>query len=93
MHALGLRVIMATGDNERTARAVAAKLGIDVVRAGVLPEDKKYLIDDLRAQGRKIAMAGNGVNDAPCPRRRCGYRHGHRSRCGNGNRWDHSDGR
>ncbi len=65
LHALGLRVIMATGDNERTARAVAAKLGIDEVRAGVLPEDKKVLIDELRAQGRKIAMAGDGVNDAP----------------------------
>ena len=65
LHALGLRVIMATGDNERTARAVAAKLGIDEVRAGVLPEAKKALIDALRAQGRKIAMAGDGVNDAP----------------------------
>jgi P-type Cu+ transporter len=65
LHALGLRVIMATGDNERTAKAVAAKLGIDEVRAGVLPEDKKALIDQLRAQGRKIAMAGDGVNDAP----------------------------
>ena len=65
LHALGLRVIMATGDNERTARAVAAKLGIDEVRAGVLPEDKKALIDELRAAGRKIAMAGDGVNDAP----------------------------
>lgn len=65
LHALGLRVIMATGDNERTAKAVAAKLGINEVRAGVLPEDKKVLIDQLRAQGRKIAMAGDGVNDAP----------------------------
>jgi Cu+-exporting ATPase len=65
LHAQGLRVIMATGDNERTAQAVAGKLGIDEVRAGVLPEDKKALIDDLRHQGRKIAMAGDGVNDAP----------------------------
>jgi Cu+-exporting ATPase len=65
LHALGLRVIMATGDNERTAKAVAAKLGIDEVRAGVLPEDKKALIDKLRSQGCKIAMAGDGVNDAP----------------------------
>ena len=65
LHALGLRVIMATGDNERTAKAVAAKLGIDEVRAGVLPEDKKALIDELQSQGRKIAMAGDGVNDAP----------------------------
>jgi len=65
LHGQGLRVIMATGDNERTAKAVAAKLGIDEVRAGVLPEDKKNLIDQLRRDGRKIAMAGDGVNDAP----------------------------
>lgn len=65
LHAQGLRVIMATGDNERTARAVAAKLGIDEVRAGVLPEAKKDLIDQLRREGHKIAMAGDGVNDAP----------------------------
>jgi Cu+-exporting ATPase len=65
LHAQGLRVIMATGDNERTAQAVAGKLGIDEVRAGVLPEDKKTLIDQLRKDGHKIAMAGDGVNDAP----------------------------
>ncbi|NCO22033.1 MAG: HAD-IC family P-type ATPase, partial [Rhodobacterales bacterium] len=65
LHAQGLRVIMATGDNERTAQAVAGKLGIDEVRAGVLPEDKKDLIDQLRRDGHKIAMAGDGVNDAP----------------------------
>ena len=65
LHELGLRVIMATGDNERTARAVAAKLGIDEVRAGVLPEDKQKLVGELHAQGHKVAMAGDGVNDAP----------------------------
>jgi Cu+-exporting ATPase len=65
LHAQGLRVIMATGDNERTAKAVAERLGIDEVRAGVLPEDKKRLIDQLRKDGHKIAMAGDGVNDAP----------------------------
>jgi P-type Cu+ transporter len=65
LHGLGLRVIMATGDNERTARAVAANLGIDEVRAGVLPEAKKDLIDSLRRDGPQIAMAGDGVNDAP----------------------------
>ncbi|WP_373947173.1 heavy metal translocating P-type ATPase [Paracoccus marcusii] len=65
LHGQGLRVIMATGDNERTAQAVASKLGIDEVRAGVLPEAKKELIDQLRRDGQKIAMAGDGVNDAP----------------------------
>ncbi len=65
LHAQGLRIIMATGDNERTARAVAGNLGIDEVRAGILPEDKKKLIDQLRRDGHKIAMAGDGVNDAP----------------------------
>ncbi|MGV0818932.1 heavy metal translocating P-type ATPase [Martelella sp. AMO21009] len=65
LHAQGLRVIMATGDNQRTAEAVAAKLGIDDVRAGVLPEGKKAFVDELRAAGRSVAMAGDGVNDAP----------------------------
>ncbi|WP_417709939.1 heavy metal translocating P-type ATPase [Roseibium aggregatum] len=65
LHEQGLRVIMATGDNERTAQAVAGKLGIDEVRAGILPEAKKDLIDRLRRDGHKIAMAGDGVNDAP----------------------------
>jgi Cu+-exporting ATPase len=65
LHATGLKIIMATGDNERTARAVATKLGIDDVRADVLPEDKKLLVDDLHKQGKSVAMAGDGVNDAP----------------------------
>ncbi|WP_299566613.1 heavy metal translocating P-type ATPase [uncultured Sulfitobacter sp.] len=65
LHEAGLRIIMATGDNERTAKAVAQRLGIDEVRAGVLPEDKKALVDELHAEGRKVAMAGDGVNDAP----------------------------
>ncbi|RBP78564.1 Cu+-exporting ATPase [Rhodobacter sp. 140A] len=65
LHALGLKVIMATGDNRRTAKAVAARLGIDEIRAGVLPEDKKALIDALRDNGAVVAMAGDGVNDAP----------------------------
>ena len=65
LHKQGLRIIMATGDNERTARSVASTLGIDEVRAGVLPEDKKQLVDELRNTGAKIAMAGDGVNDAP----------------------------
>jgi Cu+-exporting ATPase len=65
LHESGLKIIMATGDNERTARAVAKSLGIDEVRADVLPEGKKALIDELRARGAIIAMAGDGVNDAP----------------------------
>lgn len=65
LHKAGLKVIMATGDNERTARAVAADLNIDDVRAGVLPEDKKALVDELHAIGHRVAMAGDGVNDAP----------------------------
>lgn len=65
LHEAGLIIIMATGDNERTASAVADKLGIDEVRAGVLPEDKKALVDELHAKGHKVAMAGDGVNDAP----------------------------
>ncbi|MBY3131771.1 heavy metal translocating P-type ATPase [Rhizobium laguerreae] len=65
LHDSGLKIIMATGDNERTARAVAKSLGIDEVRADVLPEGKKALIDELRANGAVIAMAGDGVNDAP----------------------------
>jgi Cu+-exporting ATPase len=65
LHRLGLKVVMATGDNQRTAEAVAQKLGIDEVYAGVLPEDKKKLVETLRGRGEIIAMAGDGVNDAP----------------------------
>ena len=65
LHRLGFRIIMATGDNERTARAVAARLGIDDIRADVLPADKARIIRELQAEGRRVAMAGDGVNDAP----------------------------
>lgn len=65
LHGLGFRIIMATGDNERTARAVGRRLGIDEVRAGVLPEDKVRIVRDLQAEGYRVAMAGDGVNDAP----------------------------
>ena len=61
----GIRVVMLTGDNEITARAVATKLGIDDVRADVLPQEKGAIVRALRAEGRSVAMAGDGVNDAP----------------------------
>ncbi|MEM5581359.1 heavy metal translocating P-type ATPase [Roseibium sp. AS2] len=65
LHEDGIRIVMATGDAPRTAAAVAGALGIDEVHAGVLPAGKKQLIEDLRAGGRVVAMAGDGVNDAP----------------------------
>lgn len=65
LHESGLRIIMATGDNERTANAIARSLGIDEVRAALLPEQKAALVEELRAKGAGVAMAGDGVNDAP----------------------------
>jgi Cu+-exporting ATPase len=65
LHALELRIVMATGDNESTAKAVAAKLGIDEVHAGLRPEDKLALIEGLQKKGAVVAMAGDGINDAP----------------------------
>src|SRR3546814_19553677 len=56
---------MVTGANERTARAVAARLGIDEIRADVLPEEKARIIEELQAAGAKVAMARSGVNDDP----------------------------
>jgi Cu+-exporting ATPase len=65
LHRLGLKVIIVTGDNERTARAVAQKLAIDAVEAGVEPARKYERIQELRKQGCIVAMAGDGINDAP----------------------------
>jgi Cu+-exporting ATPase len=65
LHDLGMRIIMLTGDNEKTARTVAEKLGIDEFQASVRPEDKHQRIKSLRAEGWKVAMAGDGINDAP----------------------------
>ncbi len=66
LHALGVRtIVMLTGDNERTARAVAREVGIDEVRAGLLPEEKVAAIEELVARHEMVAMVGDGVNDAP----------------------------
>ena len=65
LHEDGLRIIMLTGDSQRTAEAVARKLGIDEVIAGVLPGQKRETIKKLQTEGRIVAMAGDGINDAP----------------------------
>jgi P-type Cu+ transporter len=65
LHKLGLKIIMLTGDNEHTANAVAKKLGLDQVEAGVEPQNKHERIQQLRQQGQIVAMAGDGINDAP----------------------------
>ncbi|WP_332640760.1 heavy metal translocating P-type ATPase [Brevundimonas sp.] len=65
LQAAGMRLVMMTGDNRTTAEAVARGLGIDDVQAEVLPQDKAAVVERLRAEGRIVAMAGDGVNDAP----------------------------
>ncbi len=65
LHADGIRIVMLTGDNRTTAEAVARQLGIDEVEAEVLPDQKAAIVMQLREQGRVVAMAGDGVNDAP----------------------------
>lgn len=65
LHAAGLKIIMATGDNAVTAEAIGKSLAIDDIRAGLLPEGKKALIDELHTKGAIVAMAGDGINDAP----------------------------
>ena len=65
LHEEGIRIIMLTGDNRRTAEAVAAKVGIDDVIADVLPDQKQAKVEQLRKGRRRVAMAGDGINDAP----------------------------
>jgi Cu+-exporting ATPase len=65
LHELGLKIVMLTGDHRTTAQAVAKKLGIDDVRAELAPQDKQRIIEELRAAGHVVAMAGDGINDAP----------------------------
>ena len=65
LHELGLKLVMLTGDAQATAQAVASELGIDDFTAGVSPEEKHNYVQDLRKQGRIVAMAGDGINDAP----------------------------
>ena len=65
LHRSGIRIVMLTGDNRRTAEAVAAQVGIDEVMAEVLPDQKQAKVQQLKAEGRRVAMAGDGINDAP----------------------------
>ena len=65
LHEAGVRLVMLTGDSEATAKAVASLLPIDEVHAGASPEDKAQIVNDLKKAGRRVAMAGDGVNDAP----------------------------
>lgn len=65
LHALGIKTVMLTGDDKNTARFIADQAGIDEVVAEVMPEDKLNKIRELQSQGQIVAMAGDGVNDAP----------------------------
>jgi Cu+-exporting ATPase len=65
LHREGLRIVMVTGDNRKTADAVARRLSLDEVRADLLPAQKREIVQQLQREGRRVAMAGDGINDAP----------------------------
>src|SRR5438094_10398029 len=65
LRSMGLNVIMLTGDNERTAKTIASSLNIDQVIANVRPDEKEKVIEKLQADGKRVAMVGDGINDAP----------------------------
>src|SRR5205823_11051495 len=65
LHEMGLKIIMCTGDNRRIAVSVARELGIDEFKAEVMPDEKIEIVRDLKSEGAIVAMAGDGINDAP----------------------------
>ena len=83
LHAAGIKIVMLTGDNARTAASVAQSLGIDQVEAGVEPHEKSRYVQRLRERGDTVAMAGDGINDAPAlAAGRCRDRDGNGNGCG-----------
>ena len=82
LHEDGIRIVMLTGDSRTTANAVAARLNIDEVVAEVLPNQKAEIVKRYQSQGHKVAMAGDGINDAPAlAQADVGIAHGDRNRC------------